>query len=888
MSMKSADGSFVPTSPVGAGPGEVLTHTSHDRPIHELFEAQVRRALDAVAITDTAGPVKRRITFSDLNARANRIAASLLGSVGSGAGRVAIVLDDNVDVVAALLGVLKAGKTYVPLDPANPASRLEALAEHAQVEAVITDRRNTFETAQAPALDIATITEGEPADNPGITVDPSMAARIMYTSGSTGRPKGVIHSHRYLMQKTTADAGFLNFTSADRLSQTLPLSFAASTGHTFGALLSGATLCLYDPIATGIQSLAGWIQDEGITGLLLVPALFRRFLEAQPEGVTFPTVRYVMVGGDRVIHKDVELFRRHFPETSPFIHRFAATECGPIARFVIESDDEVPETVVPIGFATAGREVLVVDDDGTEVEPGTIGEMHLRAYDIADGYWGEPELTAAAFRPGPDGSRIYRTGDLGRVSPNGYLEHFGRKDQRVKVHGYGVDLLEIEKVLLGHPRVAEAVALARNPEGPEGGDTILAGYVVGGSDSAPEPAELRGYLADHLPAYSIPAYLVVLDEMPLTPRGKIDRAALSEPAATVTARPEKPPTDRIEKDLVAVWESGLGLSGIGVTDDFFDLGGTSVQALEVFAVMANRLGYDLPPSILLEAPTIEMLAARIRSGEGGATDRTLVPVRTQGNRAPIFFVHGGGGGVFFARDIAKHLRPDRPVYGVQAVGFEGPAPPYRSVEELAAIYAAEMRTLYPDGPYLLSGLSFGGLIAIEIAKWLQAAGGEIALLALLDTKHPAVDKGDEGGAGRHVERMNAMSGREKIGYVAVGAWNRMVRRPLRRRRVERHVRAGGPLPVEKNVRKWYFWWHHARAGRAYQASSIDIPLTIFSEEGASTQHETLWGPLATAGIDVREVHGNHDDLVREPVVEELAGLLQEAIDRADPGSERPR
>jgi amino acid adenylation domain-containing protein len=888
MSMQNADGSFVPASPVGAGPGEMQMHTSHDRPIHELFEAQVHRAPDAVAITDTAGTVKRRITYGDLNARANRIAASLLELVGSGPGRVAIVLDDNVDVVAALLGVLKAGKTYVPLDPANPASRLRALGEHAQVEGMITDQPTTFETAPAPALDIDTITEGESADNPGIAVDPSMAARIMYTSGSTGRPKGVIHSHRYLMQKTTADVEFLNFTSADRLSQTLPLSFAASTGHTFGALLSGATLCLYDPIATGIQNLAGWIQDEGITGLLLVPALFRRFLEAQPEDVMFPTVRYVMVGGDRVIHKDVELFRRHFPETSPFIHRFAATECGPIARFVIESGDEVPETVVPIGFATAGREVLVVDNDGTEVGPGTIGEMHLKAYDIADGYWDEPELTASAFRPGPDGSCIYRTGDLGRVSPNGYLEHFGRRDQRVKVHGYGVDLLEIEKVLLGHPRITEAVALARTPEGNE---TILTGYIVGGSvsgsGSAPEPAELRGYLADHLPAYSIPAHLVVLDEMPLTPRGKIDRSALPEPVETVTDRPATPPTDRVERDLVAVWESGLGLSGIGVTDDFFELGGTSVQALEVFAVMANRLDYDLPPSILLEAPTIEMLAARIRAGEGAVTDRTLVPIRTQGSRAPIFFVHGGGGGVFFARDIAKHLRPDRPVYGVQAAGFEGPPPPYRSVEELAAIYAAEMKALYPDGPYLLAGLSFGGLIAIEIARWLQAAGGETALLALLDTKHPSVDKGDEGGAGRHVERMNAMSGREKIGYVALGAWNRMVRRPLRKRRVERHVRAGGPLPVEGNVRKWYFWWHHARAGRAYQASSIDVPLVIFSEEGASAQHDELWGPLATAGIDIREVHGNHDDLVREPVATELAGLLQEAIDRADPGPDAP-
>jgi len=850
-----------------------------DQPVPALFEEQVGRSPDAIALTDTAGPVKRRISYDDLNGRANRIAASLLESVGDGTGRVALVLDDDAAMVASLLAVLKTGKTYVPLDPGNPASRLEALLEHADVEAVISDRTVGFASAAAPTLDIAAALDRAPAPNPGVPIDPASPARIMYTSGSTGRPKGVIHSHRYLMQKTTADVDFLNFSADDNLAQTMPLSFAASTGHTFGALLSGGTLCFYDPIAVGIQSLAGWIRDEEITGILLVPALFRRFLESQPEGAAFPTVRYVMVGGDRVIQKDVELFRRHFPAESPFIHRFAATECGPIARFVIRAGDEVPEAVVPIGWATPGRKVLVLDDDENAVEPGQIGEMHLEAHDIADGYWGEPELTAEAFRPGPDGSRIYRTGDLGRVSPNGYLEHFGRKDQRVKVHGYGVDLLEIEKALLGHPQVSEAIAVVRDSQDD---DTPLTGYVVPVPDAAPDPAALRSHLTKELPAYAIPTHLVVLDEMPLTPRGKIDRSALPEPVTTVSGPSRQPPTDRVERDLVAVWEQGLGISGIGVTDNFFDLGGTSVQALEVFAVMANRLGYDLPPSVLLEAPTIAALAERIRAGEGGASERTMVPVRMQGNRAPVFFVHGGGGGVFFARDIARHLRPDRPIYGIQAAGFEGAPPPYRSVEDLAAIYTAELRSLYPDGPYLLSGLSFGGLIAIEIARSLRAAGSEVAMLVLLDTKHPTLDKGKDGGAERHMHRMEVMGGKEKVMYVAGGAWKRMVRRPLRRKRIERYVQAGEPLPVENNLRNSYFWSQHVRAGRAYRPDSIEIPLTIISEEGATSQHEELWGPETAAGIDITEVHGNHDDLVREPVVAEVAGLLQQAIDRADP------
>lgn len=845
--------------------------------VPEQFETRVREDPDAIAITDTAGVVERRLTFGDLNTRANRVAGSLLEMIGFGPGRVGIVLEDNIDVVTCLFGVMKAGKTFVPLDPGNPPARLRGLLDHAGVEATVSDGMGIPGTTTARTLSITSLIEAGPPDDPNLSIDPAAPVRIMYTSGSTGRPKGVVHSHQYLMDKTAGDRSFLDLAAADRLSQTLPLSFAASTGHTFGALLNGGTLCFYDPLSHGIQGFAEWLDTEQLTGLLMIPALFRRFLESVPSQRTFPTLRYVMVGGDRVTHRDVELFRRHFSTEAVFIHRFAATECGPIAYFVITSEDEVPESVVPIGYPAAGRKVLILDDAGREVAPGRTAEMHLQAHDLAEGYWDEPDLTAAAFRPGPDGSRIFHTGDLGRVAPAGYLEHLGRKDQRVKVHGYGVDILEVEKALLDRPEVAEAVVIARYPEM---GETSLAGYVVARPESRLAPDALRADLADLLPTYSIPAHLVVLDQMPLTPRGKIDRNSLPEPVAPT--RTATPPSDALERDLLAVWEEKLGLTGIGVTDDFFELGGTSVRALEVFAVIADRLGHDVPPSTLFEAPTVDLLAKRIRAGEWEPTERSLIPIRTKGHRPPVYCVHGGGGGVFFAREIAQYLRPDRPVYGIQAAGFESTAPPQRSVEELAALYAAEIQVHQPDGRLVLAGLSFGGLVAIEMAEMLVRSGREITVVVLLDTKHPSsASKAHSDGDRRHARRMATLNIAGKIGYVAGGAWKRYVRRPLRRRQLESHIRRGEPIPVEGGLRHRYFWSMHAAAARAHRPRQVEIPLVMIGEQGSLDEHGALWGPLATAGLQVTEVHGNHDSLAREPVIVEVAEILQAAMDEAD-------
>jgi thioesterase domain-containing protein len=275
------------------------------------------------------------------------------------------------------------------------------------------------------------------------------------------------------------------------------------------------------------------------------------------------------------------------------------------------------------------------------------------------------------------------------------------------------------------------------------------------------------------------------------------------------------------------------------------------------------------------------LARLIEAGGASDVDRIIVPIRTGDQGLPLFCVHGGGGGIFFARDISRHLRPDQPVYALQAEGFEGASPGYSSVEELASRYAREIVDVVPEGPYLLCGLSFGGLVAIEIARILESDGREIGFLGLIDTKFPGTQENLDQGLSRHADRTSDMGLRGKVGYLVGGAWKRTVRRPYHRLRIERFVRAGRPIPVEGGWRNAYFFSLHARASREYRPSEIDVPINILSERGMTTEHRSLWTPIAAAGLDILEVDGDHHDLIREPVVRDVASWLQENADSVE-------
>jgi thioesterase domain-containing protein/acyl carrier protein len=468
-------------------------------------------------------------------------------------------------------------------------------------------------------------------------------------------------------------------------------------------------------------------------------------------------------------------------------------------------------------------------------------------------------------------------GDLGRFRDDGRLEFLGRIDDRLKIGGVTIEPREVERAVqrAGGFKEVAVVGLQNN-----GGERLVA-YVVPENGSE-VPPDLRPALRALLPPAMIPSAFVVVDGLPLTSLGKVDKRSLPEPHIGTNAQP---PRDDLEGDLLAIWQEVLGLPDIGVTDDFFELGGTSIQALQVFALIGKRLRVDVPSTTLLQSSTVAALAVVIRDGAWESTQASLIPVVEGGDATPFFCVHGGGGGVFFVRDLADHLADNRSIYGLQARGFEGRPGPYRPVEELAANYLQEVRSVQPRGPYLLGGLSFGGKVAFEMAQQLVASGEEVALVALLDS--PATSTPYETGSGRHLARLRSRSMTGKISYLARGTSKQMLK-SAKRAMIRYHLRKGRPLPDTFGLRNFYFYPMHSKANRAYMPGDYPGRVAMIAADGKKELQDATWGSVSRGGFTSVEVAVGHLDLISMPHVTEVAAHLQRFLDEADPllGSSR--
>jgi acyl-CoA synthetase (AMP-forming)/AMP-acid ligase II/thioesterase domain-containing protein len=804
--------------------------------------------------------------------------------IGASQLPVAVALGKDVGLFAAQFGVMKSNNIFLALNPDDPPARAAQIMGIAEAPLFITDESWLAEAGDfAPeGVEILTIESvGDDIDdtNLGLAIDPESFSRLIFTSGSTGEPKGVPKEH--WKDGHWTNNPFTKFTPDDKISQLAPPSFAAAPADISAALLGGGTLFLYDVRKEGLHRLPEWINENGITVMGIVPSLLRRLLELVPEGVTFPSVRLVTAGGESVLKGDVELYKRHFSDDSVFINLLASTEADVVTRFVIDHDTIVEDPIVPVGYADDDVDLILLDDDGNEVGYDQPGMLYVRSSRIAPGYWNNPEQTAKSFVPDPTGEPglVYKTGDMAVLKEDGCLHFLGRKDFRVKVRGYGVDLTEVERALLGVPGVKEAAVIAKY----KGDEARLIAYLVHNDSvgSLGQP-EVRAALLKQLPDYAVPGTYVVLDSLPLTDRGKVDRKALPDVDEVGPSRRKEPvaPRDDLERTLVEIWQHVLGIKEIGIEDHFFDeLAGTSIQGLQTFAELATRMDLDLPPTTLLQAPTIASMAEIIRSGVGQPRYTSLVPVRTTGSKTPFFCVHGGGGGVFFVRDIANHLPEDRPVYGLQAAGFSTGTPGvYRPVQEIAARYLAEIRDVQPHGPYLLGGLSFGGLVAYEMAQQLLRQGEETALLALLDTKLWQLTEEGRDDPKRHFKRMSEMSLGQKLWYV-IGGIGRRAYRKFRQARVMISLRAFHRLP--KNLRKFHYFPLFADATREYRPEPYPGDALFISEKDSSEEQTMNWTPLIQGGIEMYEIPVGHFDLVVEPHVGVLAGYLVDAFDRLE-------
>jgi amino acid adenylation domain-containing protein len=685
------------SAPLGVRPTNPFvefTPEEMEQSILARFERQVACHAERPAVLEDG----QALSYADLDRWANRIARALLDRRGPSAEPVGLLIGRAIPMVAAILGTLKAGKVYLPLEPRFPTARLRQIVGAAGVSVVVFDHAHQHlagEVAPEPTaqIDVECATKEYPGTPPAHPVGPDHVCYLLYTSGSTGQPRGVYQNHRNLLHHIREHTNELHIASTDRVALLAPFSAAASIHVLLGALLNGAALYPFDVKEHGAERLAQWLEAQRITLYHSVPAVFRQVAAALGPDQTLPHLRLIRMGGDLVLPGDVELYREHFAPGCILVVSFGASESHTICWRWLDKGTPVPTDVVPVGRPVGGAEVLVQDERGEPVPFGQVGEIAVRSRHLALGYWNDPGRTRASFS-GPDemGRRTWCTGDLGRQLPDGCLVHLGRRDFRVKIRGQAVDLVEVEACLTALAPVREACVIA-----PPGRDGIpcLVGYVVPAGEGTVNPSALRAELSRTLPDFMVPTVFVRLDALPRTSTGKVDRQAL--PAVEESQKREREylaPRTLLEEHVAGLWAEVLGLARVGVHDDFFERGGHSLLAGRLLARVNATFEVDLPLRCLFEAPTVAGLAGAV--AEAREEGRTSDPLISRGKTAGPFPLSFAQQRLWFL----DRLDPNQPLYNVhRAVRLRGILDVTALQRALDALVARHevLRTIFAPG-----------------------------------------------------------------------------------------------------------------------------------------------------------------------------------------------
>ncbi|MEM7130729.1 MAG: AMP-binding protein [Chloroflexota bacterium] len=706
--------------------------------IHKRFETIARLYPAQIAIRTP----EWSLSYSSLNERANQIAHAIVEQCGPAPQQVAFLLPNDGVAIAVVLGILKAGKCYVPLDPLFPQERLAYMVADSRADVIIADTSNQMLAKEiAPngtCFNLDGFADGLPTTNLDLDVDPLSEAYILYTSGTTGQPKGIAFCHRNLLHTTLCLVNSLRFSPTDRLTQLHSTSFAASVVDIYGALLVGGTVYPWDVKSRGFIGLADWLSEECVTCFLWIPTPFRHFMDTLEADEVFSDIRLVVMASEPLTTKEVQLHREHFGHDSLLVNQMGTSESYNYHLYYVDQKTAIESYIVPAGYPVSEeRQVLILDETHNPVVEGEIGEIAICSPYMSLGYWQRDELSEEKFLPDSAGNarRIYLTGDLGKWRADGCLIHLGRKDFQVKVRGYRIEIPEIEKHLHSAPNVRDGVVVAQNSPT---GDKELVAYVIPKEQSSFPEEDLKNFLAKDLPDYMVPTSFVRVDSFPTTATGKLDRMRL--PAPSRSQRPTKasdgmPPQTKTERMLARLWAKLLGHSTIGIHDDWFELGGHSLTAARLFLDIEKETGNRLPMSTLFQHKTIAQQARLIDKGADTLSWSSLVPIQPNGSRPPLFLMHAHGGNVIGYQELASYMDPEQPVYGLQAMGLDGKTIVKRSLAEMAAAYLAEVRSIQPHGPYYLAGFCFGGNTAFEMAQQLHASGEEVAFLAMVESSH---------------------------------------------------------------------------------------------------------------------------------------------------------
>lgn len=874
--MRKDDSLGVPVPPAWNG---VSTEYPRHRCIHSLFEEQAALTPDAVALEFNSSIV----TYSVLNQMANATARALIESGMKPGTRVAVVQQRSPEFIAALLGISKAGGVYVPVDLDLPDERIRLLFNDASLHFVLGSGAQRTAVArlqiETQFIDLSKLNRSiDTENNPDVNgISPTDPAYVLYTSGSTGTPKGVVVSHRSIV-RLIRNTNYVTITPQDVFLHLAPASFDASTFEIFAPLLNGARLVIAPPGELGLGALAELIEKSNVTILWLTAGLFHAMVDDKPEALR--KVRQLLAGGDVLSPTHV---RRALSvmENGCVINGYGPTENTTFTCCFRVTHDTAFSGSVPVGFPIANTSVYILDSKLHPLPVGEIGEIFIAGDGLALGYLNRPELNAERFVANPFGSHdcglLFRSGDLGRFTPTGAIEFCGRTDDQVKIRGYRVEPGEVEAAVMRVDGIANAIVVAvSNPES----EKSLVCHFVASPGLNITSQKLRSRLELMLPAYMIPSQYRQWDRFPLTANGKVDRRLLLESGAG--ARPIIEAADSTEQALLSMFRDLLHRQDISVEDDFFDIGGHSLAAARLFTKIEEHFGRRLPLAILFEAPSARRLAALLRDDQWRPEWPALVPIRSGGSRPPVFLVHAIGGNVLSYGHLHSHLPADQPIYAFQATALKYGRMSSTSIEEVAAHYLAELRSVQPEGPYFLGGFSSGGVLAYEMAQQLLRAGQQVAIVLLFDS---------------HFES-SAMGWLRTFRFSAT---SRVIRtllgniRLLRRTGLKTFARSK-THNISMNLRIVLFqcWNALARAVNAesprdfltveeafllaldrYQPEPYDSPAVLLrTEESAycNPQSTTIWQRLVPR-LDIVNVDGDHDRMFQPPHVKALAATI---------------
>ncbi|MFN6566176.1 amino acid adenylation domain-containing protein [Dendronalium sp. ChiSLP03b] len=857
-----------------------------DSSLHQLFEQQVERSPNALALISES----EKLTYQQLNQKVNQLAHYLINLGITSETVVGICLERSIDMVVAILAIFKAGGAYLPLDPNYPVERLQFMLADSQVSLVISNTLliNRLEKITAIALDTEWDTlQKESQENPASKPCGNDTAYVIYTSGSTGTPKGVLGTHQGTVNGLHWLWKTYPFGTDEICCQKTAISFVDSVWEIFAPLLQGIpTVIIPDAIAKDPQLFLETLDSHKVSRLVLVPSLLRILLDSYSHLTqNLSHLRLWISSGETLTVDLAQNFQKLLPNAK-LINLYGSSEVSANVTFYDTNLLTEQSTTVPIGYPIDNTQVYVLDRHLQLVPIGIVGELYIGGDGLAKGYLHRLELTGERFIDNPfvPGTKLYKTGDLVRYLNNGQLEYLGRYDDQIKIRGFRVELAEITSAITQHPSVQDAVVISRNDAQ---GEQYLVAYIVTNQENL--IPQILQHLQQKLPSFMIPSAFVVVDAIPLTPNGKVDKNSL--PTDDIL-RPNSnksfiAPRNFTELALEKIWANLLNISPIGVTDNFFELGGHSFLAVRLMAKIYEHFGHNLPLSTLFENTTIEKLAKIVSQPVSFGSGSPLVAIQSSGSLRPFFCVHAAGGDVNNYPILAKKLGKEQPFYALEQTPEQLDFAVI-SVEATATNYLKEIRTIQPEGPYLLGGWCYGGVIAFEMAQQLQKQGETVDLLVVIDAILPEiVIQPTEDDDAKFLLRL-AESVKSWFNVDFSVSYEELRKLPVDEQFHLLFKKADlefSDTEMEQYLRGFKLFKAHIQAMRNYVPQVYPHEITLFraseiithdfeSSEFSTDDPLLGWGKCSIQPIKIIEVPGNHFSMFVDPHVQKLANQLK--------------